>query len=99
MFTNRSARDLLFLSAAFITISSANVLQTIPAFEATYPAGKIGGSSSLGLPAAYVSIPPAKEYYLDYEVMFESDWDWVKGGKLPGLVGGTHTSGCAAIVP
>jgi hypothetical protein len=45
-----------------------------------------------------VHIPPANEYYLDYEVNFESGWAWVKGGKLPGLVGGTHTSGCADIV-
>jgi hypothetical protein len=63
-----------------------------------YPAGKIGGSSATGLPAQYVAIPPAKEYWLDYQVWFENDFQWVKGGKLPGLVGGAHTSGCDPIV-
>ncbi|MDB5049834.1 MAG: hypothetical protein JWO30_2905 [Fibrobacteres bacterium] len=76
----------------------AQVVATIPGFRATYPAGKIGGSSTTGIPANYVKIPPANEYYLDYEVSFESGWAWVKGGKLPGLVGGAHTSGCEPIV-
>jgi hypothetical protein len=77
--------------------SSAKIIKVIQGYEVTYPKGKIGGSSETGLPAQYVSIPPAPEYYLDYQVMFESDWEWVKGGKLPGLVGGSHTSGCKSI--
>ena len=24
----------------------------------------------------------------EYEVLFPADWDWVKGGKLPGIFGG-----------
>jgi hypothetical protein len=76
----------------------AQVVATIAGFRATYPAGKIGGSSATGLPANYVNIPPANEYYLDYEVIFETGWIWNKGGKLPGLVGGAHTSGCDPIV-
>lgn len=77
----------------------AQVVSVIPGFSVTYPAGLIGGSSAKGVPKAFVDIPPAKEYYLDYEVQFDNAWDWVKGGKLPGLVGGSHTSGCADIVP
>jgi hypothetical protein len=73
------------------------VVKIIEGYSVAYPAGKIGGSSAEGLPAHYVAIPPAKEYWLDYQVYFENDFQWVKGGKLPGLVGGTHTSGCAAI--
>ena len=76
----------------------AQVVAGIAGFRATYPAGQIGGSSTTGIPQDYVKIPPADEYYLDYEVSFESGWAWVKGGKLPGLVGGEHTSGCAPIV-
>jgi hypothetical protein len=76
----------------------AQIIATIAGFRATYPAGKIGGSSATGLPANYVNIPPANEYYLDYEVTFETGWIWNKGGKLPGLVGGAHTSGCDPIV-
>ncbi len=80
-------------------LASAQVVATIPGYPVTYPAGKIGGKSEIGIPGLYIQIPPADEYYLDYEVAFDSGWAWVKGGKLPGLVGGSHTSGCAAIVP
>jgi len=34
------------------------------------------------------------ELYLSYRVRFASDFDFVRGGKLPGLVGGTHPTGC-----
>src|SRR5882724_11055636 len=67
------------------TLASAQVVASIPGFAVTYPAGKIGGKSEVGIPAMYIPIPPAKEYYLDYEVFFDSGWVWVKGGKLPGL--------------
>lgn len=37
------------------------------------------------------SIPEADdESWLSYSVFFEKDWEWNKGGKLPGLAGGTH---------
>ncbi|GEM_PF-1891874 len=78
---------------------SAGVVAIIPGFNATYPSGQIGGNSATGIPSAFVKIPPADEYYLDYEVSFDAGWEWVLGGKLPGLVGGSHTSGCADIVP
>jgi len=32
---------------------------------------------------------------LSYEVAFDQDFDWVKGGKLPGLRGGLNSSGCS----
>jgi hypothetical protein len=78
----------------------AGVTFSIDGFNATYPAGKVVFGPEIGFPADWIKIPqPGKEYYLDYEVWFENDWEWVKGGKLPGLVGGSHTSGCDAIVP
>ncbi len=36
---------------------------------------------------------PADDAYLSYWVRFERDFDFVKGGKLPGLFGGRVTSG------
>ncbi len=90
---------LTFAAGPFRTNVPAQAVAVLPGFSVTYPAGLIGGSSATGIPHAFVNIPPAKEYFLDYEVQFDSAWDWVKGGKLPGLVGGTHTSGCADIVP
>ena len=35
-----------------------------------------------------------EELYLSYRVRFASGFEFVKGGKLPGLVGGTHPTGC-----
>jgi hypothetical protein len=32
---------------------------------------------------------------LSYEVAFDSNFDWVKGGKLPGLRGGLNSTGCS----
>lgn len=91
--------SLAALTALAAGSAEAGVVQVIGGYEVAYPQGKIGGSSAQGLPANYIAIPPAKEYYLDYQVRFHADFEWVKGGKLPGLVGGSHTSGCNSIVP
>jgi len=44
---------------------------------------------------AYLAVPGGAkdELYLQYHVRFQPDFDFVKGGKLPGLYGGTVTSG------
>jgi hypothetical protein len=36
------------------------------------------------------------ELYLVYRVRFAANFDFVKGGKLPGLVGGTAPTGCVS---
>ena len=77
----------------------AQVVQVVPGFNVAYAGNKFGTEAVSGIPHDYVKIPPAKEYYLDYQVYFENDWEWVQGGKLPGLVGGDHTSGCRPIEP
>ncbi len=40
-----------------------------------------------------VGLPGGEEMWLSYDVMFEPGWQWVLGGKLPGLAGGTNPSG------
>ena len=85
----------ILVALALQPLNTAQVVAAIPGFAVTYPAGKIGGKSEVGIPAMYIPIPPAKEYYLDYEVFFDSGWVWVKGGKLPGLVGGSPGQGRA----
>ncbi len=90
---------LLILSALIATAAQANVVSVINGYAVTYPGNKFGVDVVQGVPTSYVKLPAADEYYLDYQVWFESDWQWVKGGKLPGLVGGSHTSGCRDIVP
>lgn len=54
--------------------------------------------SSEGSPriVARKSLPTAKEYTLNYDVMFENGWDFVKGGKLPGLGPDKVIAGCMA---
>ncbi|KAJ3500580.1 hypothetical protein NLJ89_g9732 [Agrocybe chaxingu] len=32
---------------------------------------------------------------VSYEVAFDSGFDWVKGGKLPGIRGGLNSTGCS----
>ncbi len=36
-----------------------------------------------------------KTMMLSYEIAFDSNFDWVKGGKLPGLRGGLNSTGCS----
>ena len=90
----RSSLPLLLACAA-----QAGVVSVINGYSVTYPGDKFGVDVVTGVPTSYVKITAAKEYYLDYQVWFENDWQWVKGGKLPGLVGGSHTSGCKDITP
>jgi hypothetical protein len=35
----------------------------------------------------------ADEVWLSYRMLFEPGWEWARGGKLPGLAGGTHPTG------
>lgn len=51
------------------------------------------GSPRIG---ANKSLPAAREYTLNYDVMFEDGWQFVKGGKLPGLGPTKVITGCAA---
>ncbi|KAJ3523689.1 hypothetical protein NMY22_g11334 [Coprinellus aureogranulatus] len=69
------------------------------AWEAFYPEGSINPSGAIpGGLSFYLSGPPefkarlatATEVVLSYRVMLQQDWEWVKGGKLPGLFGGVH---------
>ncbi|KAH7912293.1 polysaccharide lyase family 14 protein [Hygrophoropsis aurantiaca] len=68
------------------------------AWEAKYPKGSISPKTELpGGMGFYMSGPPnfakmldagATDVLFSYRVMFNHDWEWVKGGKLPGAYGG-----------
>lgn len=45
------------------------------------------------------ALPPATEYTLTYRLQFEQGFEFVKGGKLPGLGPKEPTTGCADTVP
>jgi hypothetical protein len=65
------------------------------ALRVTYKANQIGGNS-----ASVFTYPipggPHAQLWLQYKVMFDSNFTWVKGGKLPGLAGfnSTKPTGC-----
>ncbi|MCU1620964.1 MAG: hypothetical protein JWR41_2970 [Modestobacter sp.] len=72
-----------------------------PALRITYPQGSVspsasrryhspGGGMQVFLP---VLGAPVDAEYLRYWVRFADDFQFVKGGKLPGLYGGTEVSG------
>lgn len=72
-----------------------------PALRVTYPAGSASPSASrkYGVPdgGMQVFLPRVEgaldEAYLRYWLRFPADFDFVKGGKLPGLWGGSEVSG------
>jgi len=57
-----------------------------------YDAVAIGGDSAMNfrpmIERGHTSV------WFQYRVMFSPDFDWVKGGKLPGLGGGDFPTGC-----
>lgn len=58
-----------------------------------YPAGGVGPSQG----GVQFLVPFQKNYnelFLSYRVRFGKNFEFVKGGKLPGLVGGKHPTGC-----
>ncbi len=63
-------------------------------FEIKYPKGKIGQEEHGG--GAQWRFKFDKSYLkctIEYQVMFPAGFDFVKGGKLPGLCGGTSPAG------
>ncbi|WP_309387324.1 polysaccharide lyase [Cerasicoccus frondis] len=66
--------------------------------QVLYPADHydLGGAQGSGC-SFEIELPAEAEYYLSFDVTFQQNevgvFDWVKGGKLPGLAGGTHPSG------
>jgi hypothetical protein len=59
----------------------------------TYVAGVYGPNDG-GVQFLVPLSSPADELYLAYRVRFTLGFDFVQGGKLPGLVGGSHPTGC-----
>jgi hypothetical protein len=72
-----------------------------PTLRVSYPAGSASNLSANTDGSAYggaqvylrPTIGPVDQLHLRYYVRFQPGFDFVKGGKLPGLYGGTVTSG------
>ncbi|KAL1696354.1 polysaccharide lyase family 14 protein [Schizophyllum commune] len=82
---------------------------TAPVLRVTYPAGSFshdtGGvqfynlwndtASARNTTSASSSDVGFGSLLLEYEIAFDETFDWVKGGKLPGLRGGLDSTGCS----
>ena len=86
--------NILFVSDPFpnykLPSSSSFPSPSGPVLQVTYPKGGFGSQSS---GAQFYSLwnstsSSFKTMLLTYEVAFDSAFDWVQGGKLPGLQGG-----------
>ncbi|KAG1865391.1 polysaccharide lyase family 14 protein [Suillus subluteus] len=79
------------------TINTPNVTDFTAALQLVYPANSVNPASKSPGGAEFYASPlnlsDAKNVTMEYSVYFPADFDWVKGGKLPGLYGG-HT-GCS----
>jgi len=67
-----------------------------PVLQVTYAKGGFGSSGSgIQFYSLWNSTgDPFRTMLLTYEVAFDSTFDWVKGGKLPGLRGGPDANTC-----
>lgn len=76
--------------------STANL--TGPVLQVKYPAGQVGSEASgMQLFSLWNTTDGStfQSMLLTYEVAFDADFDFVKGGKLPGLRGGPDPDGCS----
>lgn len=80
-----------------VPIASALNL-TGPVLQTTYPSGSFshdtGGSQWYNLWNT-TDGSTFQTMLVSYEVAFDEGFDWVKGGKLPGLRGGLNSTGCS----
>jgi len=70
---------------------------TGPVLQVTYPAGSLHDYGGIQLYSMWNTTDGSsfESMLLSYEVAFDADFDWVKGGKLPGLRGGPEVDGCS----
>lgn len=77
-------------------VSTTNI--TGPVLQVKYPAGQVGSEASgMQLFSLWNTTDGSafQSMLLTYEVAFDSNFDFVKGGKLPGLRGGPDPDGCS----
>ena len=69
-----------------------------PVLQVQYQAGSFG-STDAGGAQMYAqwnsSGSPFQSMMISYEVAFDTEFDWVKGGKLPGIRGGPDPFNCS----
>ncbi|KAF6760279.1 hypothetical protein DFP72DRAFT_883713 [Ephemerocybe angulata] len=80
------------------TVSTGQLSSNGPVLQVTYPKDSYshdtGGSQFYNLWNETGS-EQFQSMMVSYEVAFQDGFDWVKGGKLPGLRGGLNSTGCS----
>ncbi|KIJ67901.1 polysaccharide lyase family 14 protein [Hydnomerulius pinastri MD-312] len=69
-----------------------------PVLQITYPAGSYSGSTGGAQWYSLWNTTDGSSFssmLLSYEIAFDSSFQWVQGGKLPGLRGGPAVYGCS----
>ncbi|KAF8929923.1 hypothetical protein BGZ47_000824 [Haplosporangium gracile] len=97
----KAAANVSILAAAS-TGSASPFANNERVLRSLYPAGSYSHSGdkhasfvSTPLPAAAFTGPKSRYIRLEYQMMFEPGFKWVKGGKLPGILMGSEL-GCNA---
>ncbi|KAH8119420.1 hypothetical protein DFH11DRAFT_1849118 [Phellopilus nigrolimitatus] len=64
--------------------------------QVSYPAGSFNNNTGGGqFYTLWNSSTPFQSMLLSYELAFDAGFNWVKGGKLPGIRGGPSVTGCS----
>ncbi|EIE75675.1 hypothetical protein RO3G_00379 [Rhizopus delemar RA 99-880] len=91
--------DISFTSDPIDTNSTNTVLKVNYPAGSYAPVGTKNGNGGVKGGAEFYSLPNGQTEYntalLRYDVAFDSNFDWVKGGKLPGIFGGDISQGCS----
>jgi hypothetical protein len=89
--------NLLFVDDPFAGQSGDSSSDSQPVLQVTYEAGSFSNNTG---GAQFYSLwntsdgSPFQSMMVSYDVAFDSDFDWVQGGKLPGMRGGPSLNGC-----
>ncbi|KAJ6625631.1 hypothetical protein B0H10DRAFT_2002449 [Mycena sp. CBHHK59/15] len=92
--------DLSFVADPFPNSPAPGITSNMtgPALQVVYPAGSYSNNTGGAQLYSLWNTTQASGFQsmmLSYEVAFDDGFDWVKGGKLPGLRGGTSATGCS----
>jgi hypothetical protein len=63
-------------------------------FKGVFKAGKFGGQEGH---TVRIKLSSGRGYLFEYRIRFDGNFPWTKGGKIPGLAGGTAPTGCVAV--
>ncbi|KAI0362935.1 hypothetical protein BV20DRAFT_976104 [Pilatotrama ljubarskyi] len=96
----QGASNIAFVSDPFPGQPAPDVTRnsTGPVLEVTYPEGQVGSEASgMQLFSLWNTSDSStfQSMLVTYEVAFDADFNFVKGGKLPGLRGGPDPDGCS----